>query len=322
MVYLRKPSLIPDLGLKYRSMTPSDHPAPGPEPVTAKPDGRGVPKAILFFVLLTTVFAAAAYYFVIEHGLRRYYIAFLMWTPGLAVFAAAKLGAIDLQSLGWRWPEGKWILLAYMLPVIYGLIAYAIIWGGGFGGLLDAKFVKEVSYFLGLADWSDTAIIAFGVLMFGTVGMIWHMATALGEEIGWRGFLTPALMARMSFLKTSLVVGALWALWHMPIIFFTSYNGGPSDLELQFLNYTVMTIGLSFVMTYLRMRSGSLWPPVVLHAAHNVYVLTIMQPMTVQYKETWRYASEFGFILPLVVLACGLLLWRRAMQEGIAGKTV
>lgn len=276
-------------------------------------------RPVLIFVGLTAALAAIAYYFVIEHGLRRYYVAFLMWTPGLAVFAGARLGFITLNKLGWRWPSGRWIILAYLLPVLYGLIAYAIIWGGGFGGLLDAKFIQEVSYFLGLDGWSEGATIAFGIVMFGTVGMIWHMATALGEEIGWRGYLTPALLKVWSFPLVSLAVGLLWATWHVPIIFFTSYNAGPSALEVQMVNYTVMTIGLSFIMTYLRLRSESLWPAVVMHAAHNIYVLTIMQPMTIQYRETWRYASEFGFVLPVVILLFGLMFWRKAVREGVTG---
>jgi membrane protease YdiL (CAAX protease family) len=270
---------------------------------------------LLWFLGLSTVFAAGAYYFIIEHGLRRYYVSMLMWTPAIAVLVTCKVRSVDLAELGWHWPKGRWIAAAYLLPVLYGAAAYAIIWGGGFGGLIDPKFVKEVSYFLGLADWSEGTTIAFGILMFGSVGMIWHSATALGEEIGWRGFLTPTLMKLTSFPLASLCVGLVWALWHMPIIFWTKYNAGPTDIELQFFNYCLMTIGMSFILTYLRVRSGSLWPAVILHASHNIYVLTIMQPMTVQYKETWRYASEFGFILPLVTLAVGLYFWRRFERE-------
>ena len=275
-----------------------------------------------WFLGLTTLFAGAAYYFVIEHGLRRYYVSLLMWTPALAALLTCRIRSVDFAALGWHWPTGRWIVAGYLLPVLYGAAAYAIIWGGGFGGLIDPKFVKEVSYFLGLADWSQGATIAFGIFMFGTVGMIWHAATALGEEIGWRGFLTPTLMRVTSFPLASLAVGAVWALWHLPIIVWTKYNAGPNDLELQFLNYSLMTVGMSFILTYLRVRSGSLWPAVILHASHNIYVLTIMQPMTIQYKETWRYASEFGFILPLVILAVGLYFWRRYEGEEKAAAAV
>lgn len=271
--------------------------------------------SLVWFLALTTLLASGAYYFVIEHGLRRYYVSMLMWTPAFAALATCKIRSLDLANLGWRWPSGRWIAVGYFLPVAYGAVAYAIIWGGGFGGVIDPKFVKEVSYFLGLADWSEGATIAFGILMFGTIGMIWHSATALGEEIGWRGFLTPTLLRLTSFPIASLGVGLIWALWHVPIIFWTKYNAGPSDIELQFLNYCLMTVGMSLILTYLRVRSASLWPAVILHASHNIYLLTIMQPMTVQYKETWRYASEFGFILPLVILAVGLYFWRHYEAE-------
>lgn len=279
-------------------------------------------KSLGVFLLLLAVFSGVAYYFTIEHGLRRYYVAFLMWCPGLAALATCKLRKIDVGELGWRWPAGKWLALSYFLPVLYGLIAYGILWGGGFGGLLDNRFVKEVSYFLVLEGWSETAVILFGILMFGTVGMIWHVATALGEEIGWRGFLAAKLMDVAAFPVAALVTGVIWGLWHAPIIFYTKFNAGPLNLEVQFLNYMVLTIGLSFIMQYLRVRSASVWPAVVLHASHNIYLMTIMQPMTIQYDETWRYASEFGFFLPFTVLAFGLYFWWRARQEGISGTGV
>lgn len=276
-------------------------------------------KSIGLFIVLAAVFSAAPYYFAIEHGLRRYYMGWLMWSPGLAALATCKLRGLSFSGLGWCWPAGKWIALAYVLPIVYGLIAYAIIWGSGFGGLPDAKFIKEVSYFLGLKDWSQGAIIAFGVLMFGTIGMIWHVATALGEEIGWRGFLAPRLGKVAAFPVAALAVGLIWGLWHAPIIFLTKYNAGPFDLEIQFFNYLMLTVGLSFMMQYLRMRSDSVWPATILHASHNIYLLNIMQPMTIQYEETWRYANEFGFILPFTALAFGLATWWRVHKETQAG---
>lgn len=276
-------------------------------------------RALFWFLGLTALFSLVAYYFVIEHGLRRHYMALLMWSPGFAALITCKINGISIQSLGWSWGDSRWIGLGYGLPVLYGLIAYGIIWGFGFGGVVDARFIKEVSYFLGLTGWSETATVAFGILMFGTVGMIWHTAVSLGEEIGWRGFLTPQLTRRYSFPVASLITGLVWALWHAPIILFTKYNAGPIDLEIQFLNFTILCVGLSLIMTYLRLKSSSVWPATILHAAHNLYLLSIMHPMTIQYKETWRYANEFGFVPPLVILLFGLYFWRRAVQDGLNG---
>jgi membrane protease YdiL (CAAX protease family) len=276
-------------------------------------------RGVFWFLGLTALFSIIIDYFLIEHGLRRHYMALLMWSPGLAALLTCKMNGISTQSLGWQWGRSRWVALGYGLPILYGLIAYGIIWGAGLGGFIDARFIKEVSYFLGLTGWSETATVVFGIIMFGTVGMVWHIASSLGEELGWRGFLTPQLMRRYTFPVASLITGLIWAIWHIPLIFMTKYNAGPVDLEIQVLNFTLLSIGFSLIMTYLRLKSSSIWPVTLMHASHNLYVLSIFHPMTVQYKETWRYANEFGFVVPLIVLLFGLYFWRRAVQDGLNG---
>lgn len=56
--------------------------------------------------------------------------------------------------------------------------------------------------------------LLLGVLVYGPVINLFF---AIGEEIGWRGFLYPALRQRMSTLPACLLVGAIWGLWHTPI---------------------------------------------------------------------------------------------------------
>ncbi|NVJ68842.1 MAG: CPBP family intramembrane metalloprotease [Alphaproteobacteria bacterium] len=278
-----------------------------------------VKKALVWFVILTAILSATASTLVIEMGFKRHYVAIMMWTPGLAALLTCKVVRLDIASLGWGWGDAKWQLFAFLTPIAYGLVAYGIIWGVGFGGFLDPKFTEQVGYHLGLVGWSPMATLVMGVLIFGTVGMIWHMGTALGEEIGWRGLLTPYLLRVSNFPVASLLTGLAWSVWHAPLIYFTKYNAGPVDLHIQYLNFTILTVGLSFIMTYYRLKSGNLWTATVIHAAHNAYILSILQPMTVQYDETWRFANEFGFVLPLVVVTFGLYFWYRARKEGLAG---
>jgi len=273
---------------------------------------------IAVFLLLLAAFSSVGYYLTIHLGLRRHYMIILMWSPGLAAFATCKLRGISLDTLGWKWGEGRWHWMAYFLPVVYGLVAYGILWSTGLGGLISAKYINSVGQFLGLSGWSDTQVLLFGLLMFGVAGMVWRIAAALGEEIGWRGFLTPQLMKRFSFPVTSLIVGLVWSAWHAPLIFYTKYNAGPYDLNLQMLNFTIVTIGLSFVLTYLRTKSGSVWPATILHAAHNTYVISIFGEMTIKYENTRHYMGEFGVILPAVMVVFGGYFWYRARQEGIA----
>ncbi len=271
------------------------------------------------FLLMLAIFSAAGYYLTIYLGLRRHYMVALMWAPGLAALATCKIKGINVQSLGWSWGENRWHLVAYFLPILYGLVAYGILWGSGLAGAVNPKYIAGVGEFLGLAGWSDTQVIVFAVVMFGLVGMVWRIAAALGEELGWRGFLTPHLMRRFSFPVTSVLVGLLWAAWHAPLIYNTKYNAGPYGLDMQMLNFTVMTIGMSFILTYLRLKSGSVWTATILHASHNAYVISIFGEMTIKYDNTRLYMGEFGMILPAVVAVVAGYFWYRAHKEGLSG---
>ena len=276
-----------------------------------------VKKALVIFVALGALFSAAASLMVINLGLNRHYVAILMWSPGIAALLTCRIMKLDIGTLGWKWGKGRWQWIAFLTPITYGLIAYFIIWTAGFGGVPDPKFLEEVGYHLGLVGWTPMATVLIGVLIFGAVGMIWHVGSSLGEEIGWRGFLTPQLLRITSFPIASLITGLAWAVWHMPIIYFTKYNAGPVDLHLQMANFTLMAVSISFIMTYFLLKTGSLWSATIIHAAHNAYILSILQPMTIQYDQTWRFANEFGFVLPLVTAAFGLYFWYRARQEGL-----
>jgi len=282
------------------------------------PKEKVLPSIAIFMVLLAA-FAMVGYYLTITIGLRRHYMAALMWSPGLAAFATCKIQGIGLQSLGWKWGESRWQYAAYGLPILYGLVAYGILWGLGLGGAINSKYINGVGEFLGLVGWSDTQVIAFAVVMFGVVGMIWRIGAALGEELGWRGFLTPQLMRVFSFPVTSLIVGLVWAAWHAPIIYWTDYNAGPYNLHVQMLNFTIVTVGLSFIMTYLLLKSGSVWTATVLHASHNAYVVSLFGEMTIKYENTRFFMGEFGVILPAVLAVFACYFWYRANKEGLNG---
>ncbi len=279
-----------------------------------------IPSVIVLFLALTAGLSLIMDYFCIYMGMRRHYVAGLMWTPALATFLTLKLKGRRIRDLDWGWGDAKWHGLAYAMPIAYGLIAYGLLWGVGLGDAPDPRFIKELSKYLALYNWSDTAVLMFGVAVLGSFGMLWHYITSFGEEVGWRGLLTPLLMRKMGFLGTSVSVGLVWAVWSAPIIFFPDYNAGPRDLGIQFVNYTLVSVGVSMVQTYIRLKAGSLWPSVMLHAAHNVYILSILEPVTIEFEHTWRYAHEFGFILPVVTLMVGLLFWRRAAAEGLGDR--
>lgn len=86
------------------------------------------------------------------------------------------------------------------------------------------------------------------------------------------------------------------------ILLFDDYNGHtPVWYYLPLL--TIMLPFLSFVWTWIRLKSGSLWPGVILHASHNTLIQAFFDPITVDNHKTRYVAGEFGAaILVLSIL--------------------
>ncbi|MCU1405428.1 MAG: hypothetical protein JWQ43_1731 [Glaciihabitans sp.] len=89
---------------------------------------------------------------------------------------------------------------------------------------------------------------------------------SVGEEIGWRGWLLPSLLP-LGTWPALLASGALWGLWHSPLILL-GYNFNQPNL----LGVLMMTVGCTaygVLIGWLRLRSGSVWPSVLAHGAFN-----------------------------------------------------
>jgi uncharacterized protein len=84
-----------------------------------------------------------------------------------------------------------------------------------------------------------------------------------GEELGWRGYVLPRLQARYSALVASLVVGVIWAFWHLPLLM---APGSSSPLGL----FMIKVIADSVLFTWLYNNSkGSLLLVTMFHAVGN-----------------------------------------------------
>src|SRR5215210_5260509 len=91
---------------------------------------------------------------------------------------------------------------------------------------------------------------------------------SLGEEIGMRGYLQPRLMS-LGRTRALLVVGLVWATWHMPLYYFVA-KLFPVGNVLFFLPLFYGTIvAASFIFGYLRIYTGSTWPASIAHSVHN-----------------------------------------------------
>jgi uncharacterized protein len=265
------------------------------------------------YLLLVFAFSSFFYFLVLRSGGLGYgrglYVLGLMWCPALAGMLTLRLNGRSLADLGWKWGETKYQIQSWYIPLLYASIAYAMVWTLGFGGLGNPGFMRALveQMHLGGPAWVS---VTLAIVLTGVYGLIRSVASALGEEIGWRGFLVPELSRSMSFTATAFISGVVWSLWHYPILIFGDYNAGtPTWYGLTC--FTVMVIAMSFVFAWIRLKSGSLWTGAILHGSHNLYIQGIFTPMTRNTGKTAWYIDEFGIVLPLVAIVFAVYFWSK-----------
>ncbi len=89
---------------------------------------------------------------------------------------------------------------------------------------------------------------------------------ALGEEVGWRGYALPALQARYGALLSSVVLGTMWALWHLPLFF----NPDLFYSNLPFIIQLAIQISMAILFTWVfNSTRGSVLMAILLHSMIN-----------------------------------------------------
>jgi len=231
------------------------------------------------------------------------YVFALMWTPGVSALVTRLVFQHNVRGEGWRL-GGRWMALAYVLPLGYATVAYGLVWLTRLGGVDLTRFKSNVLTFL----------VLNGLL---------SLLSATGEELGWRGFLVPALAQRFSFTRVAVISGAIWAVWHVPLIIFADYNAG-TPAWYSVLCFVVMVVALGFPFAWLRLRSGSVWPAAILHASHNLFIQAFFDRVTVDTGPTKWLTSEFGAAVALAIVATAWLFWRArdAVATPVSGADV
>jgi len=264
-------------------------------------------KRILIFLGLTAAFSAPFELLLIFHGGGRLpYVFAQMWSPAAAALITCRITGKPYSELGFRW-DTRGALIGWLIPLGYCLATYVPVWISGLGLFYDAKFVAVT---VGPSSLPAALQISAVALFAATAGVIRGTSSALGEEIGWRGFLVPELSKTMGFGGVSLVSGLIWGAWHVPIIAFASYNAG-TPLWWSLPCFFLGIIAGATITASLRLRTGSLWPAAILHASHNVFVQTVFNPLTVDTGRTRWVVGEFGIGISLVAAAIAVGFWLR-----------
>jgi membrane protease YdiL (CAAX protease family) len=240
---------------------------------------------------------------------------FFVWGPSVAgvitmALVSGKEGLRDLGQRALRWRVGWlwWVVALFFTGLItLPAIAINIVLGGEAPSF---AFFKKEWYWLP----------AFFLLTM--------IGGPLGEEFGWRGFALPYLQRKWGPLVATIVIGVVWALWHLPQFFQPETFHGQMGLRLLPV-YVVAEIVLATYITwvYNKTRGSLLVGGIIMHNADNFWGVTLATNATMttvffqQSGDILQFDTQL-FIVSTVVSALAAIIlawvtrWRLGLSEG------
>ncbi|MBR6968663.1 MAG: CPBP family intramembrane metalloprotease [Ruminococcus sp.] len=183
----------------------------------------------------------------------------LMLYPAIASIITrlvTKEGFRDAMLGFGRRGSAKYYAAAVLYPLVLPFVGAAI---------LHLFIVKNGS--VSDSAFGSDVVMGFASLLIGLASGIATLFHGLGEELGWRGYLTPKLEQLMPTPAAVAVTGIIWALWHGPLLAY-GYNFG-RDYDFfpygGFIAMTVMCISWSALLTWLTKRTDSVYPAALCH---------------------------------------------------------
>lgn len=222
----------------------------------------------------------------------------------VAVFEKGRRGA----ALGLRFKPNWWWALAWLIPVLICAAAVALT------VLLSSHpYADPAAGVIALAEAHSPqaaeqarntpylgVIVMIQALVIGA--LINSVILTISEELGWRGYLYD-LWRGAGFWRYSLATGAIWGVWHAPMIYLFGHNY-PDDRLLGVGMFTVFCLLLAPIMTLVRDRAQSTWAAGIFHGTFNALgALTVLMVGGAAFP--WNGIVGIG---GYIALAVGVLL--------------
>jgi len=254
----------------------------------------------------------------------------MMLTPAVAALAVTFAmrvpePGIRLRFLG-LWPlrparRVVWLMvIGWLVPPV--LVALGILVAAALGfvdlDLTFSGFAAEIAKALpDGAPMPPVEMVVISQIAMIPVAALFNSLLAFGEELGWRGWLVPALRP-LGTWPALLLSGAIWGLWHSPLILL-GYNFGRTDITGVLL-MVGGCVAWGILLGWLRLRSASVWPAVVAHGSLNAAAgLTLLVAASQPDLALAGPLGVAGWIVAAATIAVLVLTGQFREQPELAG---
>ena len=218
-----------------------------------------------------------------------------------AVIVSAALGGDELRSLFGRMTNLHFGLRWYLLAIFGNVLLYLLVTGLSGAPLMQA-----------LADKGTLIFTLYMPALFTS-----FLINPIGEETGWTGFATPHLQKLFSPWLSAVILGVLWAVWHLPGYFVPSEMGAFNPVN--FIFFILSSIFIRLVWTWaINNAHGSGLVGILLHASSNAVSLALIPnllPAPTPDQMAISGLLLLGFLLLLSVLLLIFTRGRLSYQE-------
>lgn len=211
----------------------------------------------------------------------------------LLFFGTISPSLVALSLTGWTaGADGVRLVLARMFQ--WEVMARWYLFALGY--TLSIKLFVTLSLRLAFGAWPRFGNVPLYIIPFA---ILISTPVQSGEEVGWRGYALPRLAARMGLGWASIILGIIWASWHLPLFFLP----GSDTYHQSFPVYITQVTAVSVAMAWLWERTGrSLLLPMLMHA-------TINNTQDIIPSAVPGGARTFGFTASPLAWMAALLLW-------------
>lgn len=252
-----------------------------------------------------------------------------MFTPALATvivcrwithekwFPAVNLGRATFTQGRWKTVLGSMMLGTLMVVLVVSAATGLAITAGWFSPDWTMSTTFKMLADTGAGELPSPAVLGILLVIQAILaGLTINGIAALGEEVGWRGWLHNALLP-LGPLRMIMATGVIWGLWHAPLVAMGYNYDHQLPAPLAVLMFTAFCTAFGAILTWLTLCTGSVVPAAAVHGVFNAFATlpaVLVAPDDVM-DLVWESPLGIPAILLFAVLAVGL--FSRRVKPGV-----